>query len=71
MATTTAVTPPGAKTRNVGTVPCRACNLALLRAALLGPLLRDGSVNLARVTQRFAFSPNAALRFLFSAHPHL
>jgi hypothetical protein len=45
-----------------GRCPRRAYNLALLR---------DGPSNLARLTQRFAFTPSAALSFLFSAHLHL
>lgn len=49
----------------------RACNLALLRSALLGVILRDGSVNLSALTQRFASQPGAALRFLRSRHPQL
>lgn len=46
----------------------RACNLALLRSALLGVLLRDGPVNLSALTQHYAFHPTAALRFLRSPH---
>lgn len=46
----------------------RACNLALLRSALLGALLRDGPINLSALTQHYAFRPAAALRFLRSAH---
>jgi hypothetical protein len=49
----------------------RACNLALLRSALLGALLRDGSINLSALTQHYASHPAAALRFLRSAHPTL
>lgn len=44
----------------------RACNLALLRSALLGALLRDGPINLSALTQHYAFHPSAALRFLRS-----
>lgn len=44
----------------------RACNLALLRSALLGALLRDGSLNLSARTQHYASLPAAALRFLRS-----
>ena len=44
----------------------RACNLALLRSALLGALLRDGPLNLSALTQHYAFHPAAALRFLRS-----
>lgn len=47
----------------------RACNLALLRAALLGVLLRDGPINLSGRTQHYAFHPAAALRLLCSRHP--
>lgn len=46
----------------------RACNLALLRSALLGALLRDGPCNLSALTQHYAFRPAAALRFLLSPH---
>lgn len=46
----------------------RACNLALLRSALLGALLRDGPLNLSALTQHYAFHPAAALRFLHSPH---
>lgn len=46
----------------------RACNLALLRSALLGALLRDGPCNLSALTQHYAFHPSAALRFLLSRH---
>ena len=48
---------------------CRACNLALLRSALLGALLRDGSINLSARTQHYASHPAAALRFLSSRLP--
>jgi hypothetical protein len=47
----------------------RACNLALLRSALLGALLRDGPINLSARTQHYASHPSAALRFLRSALP--
>jgi predicted transposase YbfD/YdcC len=46
----------------------RACNLALLRSALLGALLRDGSLNLSALTQHYASHPAAALRFLSASH---
>jgi predicted transposase YbfD/YdcC len=49
----------------------RACNLALLRSALLGALLRDGPLNLSALTQHYASHPAAALRFLRASHPHL
>lgn len=48
---------------------CRACNLALIRSALLGALLRDGSINLSALTQRYASNPAAALRFLHAKNP--
>ena len=47
----------------------RACNLALLRSALLGVLLRDGAINLSAHSQHYASHPAAALRFLRSARP--
>lgn len=47
----------------------RACNLALLRSALLGALLRDGSLNLSARTQHYASHPATALRFLRSSRP--
>ncbi len=47
----------------------RACNLALLRSALLGVLLRDGSINLSALTQHYASHPGTALRFLRATHP--
>lgn len=49
----------------------RACNLALIRSALLGALLRNGSINLSALTQRFASNPAAALRFLQAKYPSL
>lgn len=49
----------------------RACNLALLRSALLGALLREGALNLSALTQRYASHPAAALRFLHASHPRL
>jgi len=55
----------------LGRHPRRACNLALLRSALLGALLRDGPINLSALSQHFAFHPGAALRFLRSRHAHL
>jgi predicted transposase YbfD/YdcC len=51
---------------------CRArkghttANLALLRGALLGGLLRDGSINLRALLQAHAARPNVALRLLLS-----
>jgi predicted transposase YbfD/YdcC len=47
----------------------RACNLALLRSALLGGLLRDGPINLSALTQRYASHPADALRFLLAKNP--
>lgn len=47
----------------------RACNLALLRSALLGALLRGGAINLSARTQHYASHPAAALRFLRANHP--
>ncbi|MBI5688998.1 MAG: hypothetical protein HZC55_02790 [Verrucomicrobia bacterium] len=55
--------------RELGRNPRRACNLALLRSALLGAILRDGSVNLSALTQRLASQPGAALKFLRARHP--
>ena len=49
----------------------RACNLALLRSALLGALLRDGSINLSARSQHYASHPSAAPRFLSSSLPSL
>ena len=49
----------------------RACNLALLRSAILGAILRDGSVNLSALTQHYASPPGAALSFLRTRHPRL
>lgn len=48
----------------------RACNLALIRSALLGVLLREnGALNLSALSQRYASQPAAALRFLRTLHP--
>ena len=48
----------------------RACNLALIRSALLGALLREnGALNLSALTQRYASQPTTALRFLRALHP--
>ena len=55
--------------RELGRNPRRACNLALLRSALLGVILRDGSVNLSALTQRLASQPGAAIKFLRASHP--
>lgn len=55
--------------RELGRNPRRACNLALLRSALLGVILRDGSVNLSALTQRLASKPSAAIKFLSARHP--
>jgi hypothetical protein len=46
----------------------RACNLALIHSALLDVLLRDGSINLSALAQRYASNPAAALRFLLAHH---
>jgi hypothetical protein len=46
-----------------------ACNLAPIRSALFGALLRDGPLNLSADTQRCIARPGAALRFLRAAHP--
>jgi predicted transposase YbfD/YdcC len=53
----------------LGRNPRRACNLALLRSALLGALLRDGSINLSARTLHYASHPAAALRFLHASPP--
>jgi predicted transposase YbfD/YdcC len=51
---------------------CRArkghttANLALLRGALLGALLRDGSINLRATLQAYAARPNIPLHLLLS-----
>lgn len=55
--------------RELGRNPRRACNLALLRSALLGVILRDGSVNLSALTQRLASKPGAAIKSLCARHP--
>ena len=55
--------------RELGRNPRRACNLALLRSALLGVILRDGSVNLSALTQRLASQSGTAIKFLCSRHP--
>ncbi len=47
----------------------RACNLALLRSALLGLLLRDGSLNLSALSQDYASHPAIALRLLHAKSP--
>ena len=49
----------------------RACNLALLRSALLGLLLRDGSLNLSALSQDYASHPPIALRLLRAKSPCL
>ena len=49
----------------------RACNLALLRSARLGALLRAGSINLSARTQSDASHPAVAFRFLRSAPAQL
>lgn len=55
--------------RELGRKVRRACNLALIRSALLGPLLRDGPQNLSALSQRFALNLPSALRFLLSSSP--
>lgn len=55
----------------LGRQPRRACNLALLRSALLGALLQDGPINLSALSQHYASHPAAALRFLCSSRPTL
>jgi hypothetical protein len=55
--------------QELGRNASRACNLALLRSALLGILLRDGAINLSALTQHYASHPIAALRFLQAYHP--
>ena len=51
-----------------GCNPRRCLNLALLRSALLGPILRDGSVNLRALCQAGAADPSSVLRKLM--HPY-
>ena len=46
----------------------RALNIALVRTALLGPLLSEGPVNLRALSQTYSVNPGAALRRLL--HPH-
>ena len=46
----------------------RALNLALIRTALLGPLLSEGSINLRALSQSYSVNPGAAIRRLL--HPH-
>ena len=56
--------------RELGRNTRRACNLALIRPALPGALLRDdGALNLFALSQRYASQPALALRFLRSLHP--
>lgn len=52
----------------LGRHPRRACNLALLRSALLGALLREGPLNLSALTQHYASHPASALHFLRTSH---
>jgi hypothetical protein len=47
-----------------GCNPRRCLNLALIRSTLLGPILRDGSVNLRALCQAGAANPSAVLRKL-------
>jgi hypothetical protein len=51
--------------------PRCALNKALLRDALLGRLLRDGSINLRATHQHFAARPTLALRFVLHHQPAL
>jgi predicted transposase YbfD/YdcC len=46
----------------------RALNIALVRTALLGPLLGEGSINLRALSQAYSANPGAAIRRLL--HPH-
>jgi hypothetical protein len=46
----------------------RALNIALVRTALLGPLLSEGSINLRALSQACSINPGATLRRLL--HPH-
>ena len=39
--------------------PRRACNLALLRSALLGALLHDGPLNLSALSPNYASRPSS------------
>lgn len=48
--------------------PRRCLNLALIRSALLGPILRDGPVNLRALCQQGAARPSAVLRRLMHRH---
>jgi len=58
-----------AEDREHGRNARRACNLALLRSALLGLLLRDGSLNLSALSQDYASHPASALRLLRAKSP--
>lgn len=54
----------------LGRRPRRAANLALLRSALLGLLLRDHpDLNLRAFSQHCSRHPHAALRLILSRHP--
>jgi predicted transposase YbfD/YdcC len=46
----------------------RALNIALVRTALLGPLLCEGTINLRALSQACSINPGATLRRLL--HPH-
>ena len=50
--------------QELGRCARRACNLALLRSALLGALRRDGPINLSARSQHYASHRSAVLRFL-------
>lgn len=51
-----------------GCNPRRCLNLALIRSALLGPILRDGSINLRALCQARAANPSSVLRTLMHRH---
>lgn len=57
--------------RELGRNARRACNLALLRSALLGALLGNGKANLRAVQQYFQKHPNAAIQWLRARAPKL
>jgi predicted transposase YbfD/YdcC len=49
----------------------RACNLAMLRSALLGPLQSEQKINLKAVHQHCQRNPNEAIRWLQAKRPTL
>jgi len=57
-----------AEDRESGRNARRALNIALVRTALLGPLLSEGPLNLRALSQTYSFRPAVALRRLL--HPH-